>query len=254
MPDEEADDTAVLSTPAEIKAALIAQLQGQGQSFTPAQIETAYQRLMIDREIRGNLNRIRQTGARVTYRAVDVRQEEAVVELLKDMQQTFGGIDGVIHGAGVIEDRLLRDKTPESFECVFGTKVDSSAILARHLPADRLKFWVLFSSIAGRYGNRGQSDYAAANEVLAKLAVACNRRWPARVLSIAWGPWSGTGMVAELEKHLLQRGLKLIAPEVGSRFVVEELLHGGKDDAEVVVAGGSEEMARPSRPAAAVAS
>jgi len=250
LPDEEADDTAVLSTPAELKAALMAQLQGQGQSFTPAQIEAAYQRLLTDREIRDNLNKIRQTGAQVHYRAVDVRREEAMVQLLHQLDQQFGGIDGVIHGAGVIEDRLLRDKTPESFERVFGTKVDSSYILARHLRPDRLKFWVLFSSIAGRYGNRGQSDYAAANEVLAKLAVECNRRWPARVVSMAWGPWSGTGMVADLEKHLVQRGLKLIAPEVGSRFVVEELLLGGKPDAEVVVAGGSEQMARPARPAA----
>jgi acyl transferase domain-containing protein/NAD(P)H-dependent flavin oxidoreductase YrpB (nitropropane dioxygenase family)/NAD(P)-dependent dehydrogenase (short-subunit alcohol dehydrogenase family) len=252
MPDEEADDTAVLSSPAEIKAALMAQLQGRGQRFTPAQVETAYQRLLIDREIRANLHRIRQTGAQVHYRAVDMRREQAVVELLRELTDKFGGIDGVIHGAGVIEDRLLRDKTPESFERVFGTKVDSALILARHLPADRLRFWVLFSSIAGRYGNRGQSDYAAANEVLAKLAVECNRRWPGRVVSLAWGPWSGTGMVADLEKHLVQRGLKLIAPDIGSRFVVEELLLGTKADAEVVIAGGSEEeLARPQRPAAA---
>lgn len=248
LPREEGDDTALLSTPAEIKAALMAQIQRQGQTFTPATIESAYQRLMTDREIRNNLARLRKTGAEVHYRAVDVRKEEAVQELLAELDR-MGGVDGVIHGAGVIEDRLLRDKTPESFERVFGTKVDSALILARHLKGDRLKFLVLFSSIAGRYGNRGQSDYAAANEVLAKLADDCNRRWPARVVSIAWGPWSGTGMVAELEKHLVARGLKLIAPEVGSRLVLDEILHGAKADSEVVVAGGSEEFARPARPA-----
>jgi acyl transferase domain-containing protein/NAD(P)H-dependent flavin oxidoreductase YrpB (nitropropane dioxygenase family)/NAD(P)-dependent dehydrogenase (short-subunit alcohol dehydrogenase family) len=247
LPAEEPDDTAVLSSQADVKQALMAHLQRQGQTFTPAQIEAMYQRLMTDREIRGNLNKIRQTGAQAAYRAVDVREEEAVVALLRDVEKQFGKIDGVIHGAGVIEDRLLKDKTPESFERVFSTKVDSSYILARHLKPDALKFWMLFSSIAGRYGNRGQSDYAAANEVLAKLAVEYNRRWPGRVVSLAWGPWSGTGMVANLEKHLVQRGLKLIAPEVGSRFVIEELLLGGKEEAEVVVAGGSEQMARPAR-------
>jgi NAD(P)-dependent dehydrogenase (short-subunit alcohol dehydrogenase family) len=253
LPEEEPAGMAGLHTPGEIKVALMTRLQREGKPFAPAQVEAAYQRLMTDREIRGNLDRIRQTGAEVLYRGVDLRNEVAVQNLLGELERAFGGVDGVIHGAGVIEDRLLRDKTPESFERVFGTKADSSYILARHLKGDRLKFWVLFSSIAGRYGNRGQSDYAAANEVLAKLAVEYNRRWPGRVVSMAWGPWSGTGMVADLEKHLVQRGLKLISPETGSRFVIDELLLSGKADAEVVVAGGSERMARPAaRPAEAV--
>jgi NAD(P)-dependent dehydrogenase (short-subunit alcohol dehydrogenase family) len=249
LPSEEGEDTAPLTTPAEIKVALITRLQRQGPGFTPAQVEAVYYRLVTDREIRANLARIRQTGATVEYRSVDVRNEEAMAALLEEIVQKFGPLDGVVHGAGVIEDRLLRDKTPESFERIFGTKVDSSLILTRHLKVDQLKFLVLFSSIAGRYGNKGQSDYAAANEVLAKLAVECNRRWPGRVASMAWGPWSGLGMVADLEKHLVARGLKLISPEEGSRFVVEELRLGPKGDAEVVIAGGSEEMARPSRPA-----
>ncbi len=247
LPGDEGDDTAVLNSPADIKAALMAQTERQGQSLTPATVEAGYQRLMTDREIRNNLARLRQTGAQVHYRAVDVRKEEEVVALLQEMDR-LGGLDGVIHGAGVIEDRLLRDKTPESFERVFSTKVDSTLILTRHLKMDRLKFLVLFSSIAGRYGNRGQSDYAAANEVLAKLADDCNRRWPGRVVSIAWGPWSGTGMVADLEKHLVARGLKLIAPEVGSKLVLDEILYGSKAESEVVVAGGSEEFAKPARP------
>ncbi len=247
MPGEESDETAPLGSPADIKAALMAQLQRQGQSFTPASIETAYQRLMTDREIRTNLARLRETGAPVHYRSVDVRKESEMSALLKEMEG-LGGVDGVIHGAGVIEDRLLRDKTPESFERVFGTKVDSALILSRLLKPEQLKFLVLFSSLAGRYGNRGQSDYAAANEVLAKLADDCNRRWPARVVSIAWGPWSGTGMVADLAKHLVARGLKLIAPEVGSKLVLDEILYGARADSEVVVAGGSEEFARPVRP------
>jgi NAD(P)-dependent dehydrogenase (short-subunit alcohol dehydrogenase family) len=254
LPAEEAAGTAKLHTPAEIKAALMAQMQRQGLTVTPTIVETAYQRLMVDREIRTNLERIRQAGAKVEYHSVDVRQEDAIVELLRSIETRFGGLDGVIHGAGVIEDRLLRDKTPESFERVFSTKVDSTLILARNLNPERLKFLVLFSSIAGRYGNRGQSDYAAANEVLAKLADDANRRWPGRVVSMAWGPWGGVGMVADLEKHLVARGLQLITAETGSRFVVEEIQLGTKDAPEVVIAGGSEKMSRPTRSASTVVS
>ena len=56
-----------------------------------------------------------------------------------------------------------------------------------------LKFTALFSSIAGRFGNVGQSDYAAANEMLNKLAHWLDRRWPGRVVSLDLGPLVGRG-------------------------------------------------------------
>src|SRR5215207_7986142 len=103
----------------------------------------------------------------------------------------------------------------------------------------------MFASITSRYGNRGQSDYAAANEVLSKLACDLDRRWPGRVVSIAWGPWAEVGMVADLEKHLTARGLKLIAPQQGATFAVDELVFGAKGEPEVVVAGGTETAPKP---------
>src|SRR5207249_6787107 len=98
-----------------------------------------------------------------------------------------------------------------------------------------------------RYGNRGQSDYAAANEVLSKLACDLDRKWPGRVVSIAWGPWAEVGMVADLQKHLVARGLKLIEPAVGAGFAVDEVIYGAKGEPEVLVAGGTETAARPGR-------
>jgi hypothetical protein len=103
--------------------------------------------------------------------------------------------------------------------------------------------------VAGRFGNRGQSDYAAANEVLSKLAVYLDRRWLGRIISIAWGPWSTIGMVSELEQHLEQRGLQMIPPDVGPRFLDEELRLGRKGDCEVVIAGDVGQLACPRRSA-----
>ncbi len=243
--EQEADDTADLTTGQSIKSALIARLQRQGRSAAPAAVESAYQRLMQDREIRANLAALRRAGAAVHYHPVDVRNEQPMASLLREIERKFGRLDGVIHGAGVIEDRLVRDKTPESFDRVFGTKVQSALILRRHLKPEQLKFCVFFASIASRFGNKGQSDYAAANEVLSKMAVELDRLWPCRVLSVAWGPWSGIGMVAGLAKHLVQRGLKLIDPEVGPVFLVDELAYGRKGDCEVIIAGGAEHLVRP---------
>ena len=136
---------------------------------------------------------------------------------------------------------------PESFDRVFGTKTVSAVLLSEHLKPERLKFCVFFASIASRYGNKGQSDYAAANETLSKLALQLDRRWPGRVFSVAWGPWSGIGMVADLEKHLTQRGLKLISPEQGPVFLVDELQFGKKGETEIIIAGGTEQAAQPAR-------
>ncbi|HVL13596.1 MAG TPA: SDR family NAD(P)-dependent oxidoreductase, partial [Gemmata sp.] len=244
-PVAEHPDTTPLTTAAELKAALMKLLP----DAKPAAVEAAYKRLLKDREIRANLEAIRVAGSRVEYRSVDVRDAAAFGALIDELNAA-GGIAGVIHGAGVIEDKLLRDKTPESFDRVFGTKVESAMTLARKLDPAKLKFLSLFASITSRYGNRGQSDYAAANEVLSKLACDLDRKWPGRVVSVAWGPWAEVGMVADLEKHLVARGLKLIEPSVGAGFAVDEVVFGAKGEPEVLVAGGTETPAARATPKA----
>ena len=247
-PVAEHPDTTPLTTAAELKPAIMKRLQADGKSAAPAAVEAEYRRLVKDREIRANLEAIRTAGSTVEYRSVNVRDAAAFGGLLDELAAS-GGITGVVHGAGVIEDKLLRDKTPESFDRVWGTKVDSALLLARKLDPEAVKFFAVFASITSRYGNRGQSDYAAANEVLSKLACDLDRRWPGRVVSVAWGPWAEVGMVAELEKHLVARGLKLIEPAVGAAFAVDEVVYGSKGEPEVVVAGGTEAP----RPAKAIA-
>ena len=244
--DEDAD-TAGCIQPADLKAALVRRCQQQGRTVAPAEIEAQFKRILQDREIRDNLREIAAAGARVEYHALDVRDESAIRGLLHDLQERVGGVDAVIHGAGVIEDKLVRDKTSDSFDRVFGTKVTSAYHLARYLDPQRLRFCVFFASIASRYGNRGQSDYAAANEVLSKLAVDLDRRWPGRVLSVAWGPWAGIGMVSHLEKHLAARGVALISPAEGTALLMDELEFGKKGESEVLLAGGAEHVVRPKR-------
>ncbi len=156
------------------------------------------------------------------------------------MRASHGRIDGVVHGAGVIEDKLLGDKSGESFDRVYGTKVVGANVLARKL-ASEARFFVLFSSIAGTFGSRGQTDYAAANEALDKLAHRLHHRVKGRVLSIGWGPWRGIGMVrAELEREYERRGIDLISPDAGVERFFEELLLGS--DPQVLLTAASAEV------------
>jgi NAD(P)-dependent dehydrogenase (short-subunit alcohol dehydrogenase family) len=182
MPEEEeSPETVGLTSPQALKGALIDKMRQTGKQIIPAQVEAAYTRLSRDREMRRNLAAMQQAGARVHYYQADVCDELSFGQLIDEVYSAYGRLDLFIHGAGIIEDKLLEDKAPESFDRVFDTKTNGVFILSRKLRGESLQGLVLFSSVAGRFGNQGQSDYVAANEVLNKLAVYLDHEWPGRV-------------------------------------------------------------------------
>ena len=221
--------TAGAADAVELRKALI----GEGLK-DPAAIEAACGRILAEREVRATLRTIADLGAEATYHQADVRDDAALEAIVAGTYERCGRLDGVVHGAGVLEDRFLRDKTPESFERVFGTKVDGARTLARVVRPD-VGFLVLFGSIAGVFGNRGQVDYAAANDALDTLARRAAEHLTGRVVSVDWGPWAGTGMVsAELEREYGRRGIGLIDPDDGVACLLREL-RSGRADAQVVL-------------------
>ncbi|MGH2767789.1 MAG: SDR family NAD(P)-dependent oxidoreductase, partial [Actinomycetota bacterium] len=234
----EAPSTIGLTDPRDLKAALMEPIRTAGGRLSPSEVEAAYMRLVRSREIRANLAAIRDLGAIVEYRQLDVRDGEAFTSLIEELYRSYGRLDGVIHGAGIVEDRLVEDKTPDSFDRVLDTKAAGAFVLARALRPESLSFLVFCSSVAGCFGNRGQCDYAAANGVLNTLAGHLDRSWPGRVVSINWGPWE-MGMVSpELRRRFADRGVPAIAPEAGRLAFWQELARGTKGDAVVILGGG----------------
>jgi NAD(P)-dependent dehydrogenase (short-subunit alcohol dehydrogenase family) len=197
----------------------------------PAAIERRVRATQAEREIRASLAALRGLAASVEYRSVDVRDSHAVAEALADLRVRHGRVDGVIHGAGILDDRLIADKTAEGFARVWETKVDGARALATNLDAD-LRFLVLFGSVSGVFGNRGQCDYAAANDALDTLARAWESRFTGRVLSVDWGPWMPTGdstdgMVSpELLRSYARAGVAALHPDDGVRALLTELADG----------------------------
>jgi hypothetical protein len=135
-----------------------------------------------------------------------------------------------------LADKLIKDKTDEQFNLVFRTKVDGFTALWSAVSNDELSFLALFSSIAARFGNPGQSDYAMANEVLNRIAWAVQNARPSiRVMSINWGPWLGGMVDGSVRAQFEARGVPLIPSATGIEAFVNELLHAGPP--EVVFAG-----------------
>ena len=234
--DTESPDTAGLES-RELKAALIRALTRDGQRPTPSHVEAAYTRLLQDRAIRQNLARMRDAGATVRYEAVDVRNQEAFGRLLDRLYLEHGRVDGVIHGAGIIEDRLVEQKSLDSFQRVLHTKTDGAFVLLRHLKPEGTRLLVFFASVAGTTGNRGQADYAAANEVLNKLATVLDRTWPGRVVALNWGPWKSGMVSSEVERQFVERGVTIIPPTAGCQALLQEIQRGRKGESEVILAG-----------------
>ncbi|RMD70979.1 MAG: SDR family NAD(P)-dependent oxidoreductase, partial [Gammaproteobacteria bacterium] len=224
-------------SPGEIRSLLLKETPGQ----RPVEVERRLQGILRDREILANIEDFKRAGARVDYRVADVTQEEAVKALIGGIYRDHGRIDAVLHGAGIIEDRLLIHKTPDSISRVMDTKVDSTLFLMRYLRREGLKFMALFTSVAGRFGNRGQSDYATANEIVNRLAWFYQHSLgPAtKVVAINWNPWAGTthgqGMVTpEVQRQFEARGVKSISPEAGRLFLLKECLYAPPGEVEVI--------------------
>ncbi|WP_455680662.1 SDR family NAD(P)-dependent oxidoreductase [Streptomyces roseus] len=147
-------------------------------------------------------------GAHVEIAACDAADREALAALLAAVPAEHP-LTGVIHLAGVLDDGILGSLTPERVDNVLRPKVDA-ALNLHELTADaELAAFVLFSSVAGIFGNPGQANYAAANAFLDGLAAHRQARGlPAQ--SLAWGFWgeaSGmTGALTDAERSRISQG------------------------------------------------
>jgi NAD(P)-dependent dehydrogenase (short-subunit alcohol dehydrogenase family) len=193
-----------------------------GRFSTPAAIESECGRLFREREMRATVAALEPLAAGVRYHEADVRDAAALGAVVADVTERHGRLDLVVHGAGVLDDRLVRDKTSDGFDRVFATKVDAARTLLRVVPPETAV--VFFGSVSGVFGNRGQVDYAAANDALDELAEVAARTRVGRVVSVDWGPWAGSGMVSpELEREYARRGIGLIAVAEGTQALLDEL-------------------------------
>ncbi|AFA74817.1 polyketide-type polyunsaturated fatty acid synthase PfaA [Gordonia polyisoprenivorans VH2] len=206
---------------------------------TPAEIGRSCAAVLAGREIAALLRRLGTDGPspRVRYVSADIADAESVSAALAPLRAE---ITAVVHGAGVLADAPLMSKTRDQIRSVFAPKLLGLGALLDALSADAddspLRSLVLFTSVAGLYGNAGQADYAVANEALVRFAARWKARHPDRhVTAIDWGAWDA-GMVDEtLRAHFVARGVILLPPEVGVRAFTEQYGHHRRDDTAVLI-------------------
>jgi len=219
----------------DIKKAILAN-EFNNNGASPKDIEMSYRRYMANREIAATLQKLVATGSKVQYETADIRDTDVVTALLENVRNSLGPIRAIVHGAGVIQDRLIQDKTLEQFNRVYETKVDGFRTLMDATSTDPLKHIVVFSSVAARLGNKGQVDYAMANEVLNKV---CHRearqRKDCRVIAINWGPWDGGMVTPGLKREFQKNRIALIPIQAGAHCMLLEMSQTDTHPVEVVV-------------------
>ena len=113
---------------------------------------------------------MRAAGGTARYFSVDLTDADAVANVIEDVRENSGHIDALIHAAGLEISRFLPDKEAREFDLVFDVKSDGWFNLLHAIGSMPLGATVAFSSIAGRFGNGGQTDYSAANDLLCKYS------------------------------------------------------------------------------------
>jgi len=203
----------------------------------PAALREQVQHIERAREVRRTLAQLSAAGAEVRYAAVDLGDPAGLSAALAEVRRAWGPIGALVHAAGVLADRAIADKTDAEFDRVLAPKIDGLRALLAATADDPVHTLLLFSSIAARTGNPGQCDYAAANEILNKLAWAehARRGGACRVRALGWGPWRGGMVTPELARVFTARGVPLITPERGAGLLLAELTRAPADEVEVVL-------------------
>ena len=179
------------------------------------------------------------------YRQADVADRQAVDGLIQSIREEFGGLHGIIHGAGIIKDNFIIKKTQDEFLEVLAPKVAGLVNLDLASRDLELEFFVFFSSTSGSLGNPGQADYAAANAFMDAYAkyrnalVAANQRH-GRTLAINWPLWQEGGMHPDAATESLmtqQTGMVAMRTRTGIQALYRALASG--EEQVMVMAGAT---------------
>ncbi len=213
-----------------LKRALFEELKAAGEKATPVVIDR--QVMAIERKdaaLRA-VEAVEQAGGTAFYHSLNLLDGAAVTAVVNDIRERYGRIDVLLHAGGLEISRTLPDKEPREFDLVFDVKSDGFFSLLRAAQGMPIAATVSFSSVAGRFGNSGQADYSAANDLLCKITSSLrNWRPETRGIVIDWTAWGGIGMATRgsIPRIMEMAGIDMLPPEAGIPTIRRELTYGG---------------------------
>lgn len=220
-----------------LKRDLFARIQARGERATPALVEKELAALERAQAAQSAIDAVHAAGGTAHYFSVDLTDAGAVAKVIDQVRENSGRIDVLLHAAGMERSHFLPDKELREFNLVFDVKAEGFFNLLQAIADMPLGTTVAFSSIAGRFGNPGQTDYSSANDLLCKITSSFRTTRPAmRGIAIDWTAWGGIGMAtrASIPKVMEKAGIDMLPPEAGIPIIRRELTAGGTHG-EVVI-------------------
>ena len=217
---------------------LFERLKQSGEKATPVAVQRLLGELERKHAALRAIESVRAAGGKVHYHSVNLLDREAVAATIEVIREQSGRIDALVHAAGLEISHFLPDKKPSEFDLVFDVKATGWYHLLSSIGDMPLGAAVVFSSIAGRFGNGGQTDYSAANELLAKSVSSFrNARPGTRGIVVDWTAWADIGMASRgsIPKMMELAGIDMLKPADGIPVVRTELEAG--TSGEVVIGG-----------------
>ncbi|MEM9514499.1 MAG: SDR family NAD(P)-dependent oxidoreductase, partial [Actinomycetota bacterium] len=241
-PAPDPDDDDVLAFEADrdaLKMAIFERMKAAGERATPAIVERELSGVERRHAALASLQAIERSGGTAHYHQVDLRDPEAMGGVMRRIVETSGSVDALIHAGGLEISKSMPDKSPEEYDLVFDVKADGWFNLIHGLTGTDLGSVVVFSSIAGRFGNAGQPDYSAANDLLCKQSSSISALHEGAFgVAIDWTAWGDIGMATRgsIPQIMAVAGIDMLPAAAGIPVVRHELSAGG-GSRELVVAG-----------------
>ncbi|MCX7748507.1 MAG: SDR family NAD(P)-dependent oxidoreductase [Clostridia bacterium] len=180
------------------------------------------------------LMELEEMGSEVLVLNADTADTEQMKRVLLKTRERFGQITGVIHAAGIADNRLISEKSAEAAEKVLAPKVRGTLVMDELFKDSEMEYLVLFSSSSAVLGNAGFVDYCAANTFLDAYAHYRSYMPGTHTVAINWDEWSEVGMAAEnntrdlvKNKITVQEGLKLLDRIVSTKAAAQVVVSSG---------------------------
>ena len=171
-----------------------------------------------------HIQQLEQAGTSIYSLGLDLGSPNAATDLQSKLDAlSLPPVLGVVHAAGVVEDQLIDETTPDSFNRVLAPKVTGTLTLHKSFPVGTLDFFILFSSCGQLFGFPGQASYASGNAFLDSMA-SHRRALGDNAIAFQWTSWRGLGMAAStpqsadfIEAELEGKGITSISRDEAFR-------------------------------------
>ncbi|MCI8963281.1 MAG: SDR family NAD(P)-dependent oxidoreductase [Eubacterium sp.] len=210
-------------TKREVQDLLIKKMKEEKKKLKPNEIAILVKRYYSQVMVRKTIDELKKAGSTVAYYSCDVTNENQVKHVINEVTKDYGAITGFIHGAGILADKFIYKKNEKDYDKVVATKIMGFHTCFSNLEQNKLKYIVMFSSVAAFFGNKGQTDYSMANDTLNKIAYVLKRKYPSCcTVAINWGPWDYGMIDNSLKNALVSRNISVLSVEEGVEIFLQQ--------------------------------